>query len=51
MTRDVEPLMLCGARLCRRLLGVKAVPMLVKESMAIMLLFMLFVHSRTWGRM
>jgi hypothetical protein len=31
-------------------LGVKVVPMSVKESIAIMLLLMLFVHSRTWGR-
>jgi steroid 5-alpha reductase family enzyme len=33
------------------LLSVKAVLMSVKESIAIMLLLMLFVHSRTWGRM
>jgi hypothetical protein len=50
MTRDVEPLMLCGAQLRHHSLGVKAVLMSVKESMVIMLLLMLFVHSMTWGR-
>jgi hypothetical protein len=29
--------------------GEKAWPMSTKELMAIMLLLMLFVHSRTWG--